>query len=223
MQKNLCRGFTLIELFVVITIILILASIAYPIYTNVQERARATQDMNNLRQIGLATQMYVNDNDGLVPASTTWPGTSTTPGLYSKYMPGRKSFQSPFDKRGSLETDTAPVSYGFNANVYAASPGIARDITRVVSPSLTILMAPRYVGDPRIAASWTGTTTTAPNLTAGGDPANTRGTHGNARRINALFCDLHVEDLSFGPSSVVGTFQDTTSNPVGQKHWDPTK
>ena len=223
MQKNFCRAFTLIELFVVIAIILILASIAYPIYTNVQERARATQDMNNLRQIGLATQMYVNDNDGLVPASTTWPGTSTTPGLYSKYMPGRKSFQSPFDKRGSLETDTAPVSYGFNANVYTASPGIARDITRVVSPSLTILMAPRYVGDPRIATSWTGTTTTAPDLTAGGDPANTRGTHGNARRINALFCDLHVEDLSFGPSSVVGTFQDKTSDPVGLKHWDPTK
>jgi prepilin-type processing-associated H-X9-DG protein len=210
------------ELLIVILLIIILATLAYPAYTSTQERARASQDINNLRQIGLATQMYANDNDGLIPASTTWPGTSTTPALYSKYMPGRRSFQSPFDKRTPVETDTAPVSYGFNTNVFAASPGIARDITRVVSPSSTILMAPRYIGDPVNPASWTGTTTSAPDLAVGG-PASTKGTHIKGRRINALFCDLHVEDLIFGPSTIVGSFQDKDSDPTGQKHWDPTK
>lgn len=211
------------ELLIVIVIIVVLASLAYPSYTSFQERARATQDMNNLRQIGLATQMYINDNDGLLPASTTWPGTSTTPVLYSKYIGGRKSFLSPFDKRAAAETDTAPVSYGVNENMYTASPGIARDMTRVASPTITILMAPRYNGDPRIVASWTGTTTSAPDLKAGGEPANTKGTHTNAKRINALFCDLHVEDMLFGPNTVIGSFQDKTSDPLGLKHWDPTK
>src|SRR5205807_7720195 len=208
-------------LLVVITIIAILASFAYPVFTGIPERARVTQDMNNLRQIGLATQTYLNDSDEILPASTTWPGTTTTPVLYPKYIPTRKIFQSPFDKRAVVESDTSPVSYGINANMFATTPGIDRNMGRVVSPTSTILMAPNYNGDPTSAASWVGTTTTAPNLPVGG--AGTKGTHAGGKQIDALFCDLHIEGLKFGPSSIAGAFQDTSSNPLGQKHWDPTK
>jgi prepilin-type N-terminal cleavage/methylation domain-containing protein len=221
MQRNLSSGFTLIELFVVATIILILASIAYPTYIGIQERARATQDMSNLRQIGLATQMYMNDNDQVLPATLTWPGTTATPVLYSKYIGTRKIFQSPFDKRSPAETDTAPVSYGINTNMYAASPGINRNMTSVVSSASTILMAPNYTGDPTQSSSWTGTSTNAPNLPVGG--AGTSGPQRNGKQINALFCDYHIEAMQFGPNTIVGSFKDTTSNPLGQKHWDPTK
>ncbi len=65
-MKNSPRAFTLIELLVVITIIAILASIALPVFSSIQEKARATQDMNNLRQLGIATQTYLNDNDGVI-------------------------------------------------------------------------------------------------------------------------------------------------------------
>ena len=44
-----------------------------------------------------------------------------------------------------------------------------------------------------------------------------------ARKINVLFCDLHAETMTFGPASTAGTFQDTTSDPLGLKHWDPTQ
>jgi prepilin-type N-terminal cleavage/methylation domain-containing protein/prepilin-type processing-associated H-X9-DG protein len=222
MGNNATRSFTLIELLVVIVTIGILALIAYPAYTSVQERAKATADINNLRQIGLGTQMYMNDNDGVLPASTTWPGTSATPVLYPKYIATRKVFQSPFDSRSSLETDLAPVSYSINANMYVASPGINRNMTSVVSPASTILMAPNFAGDPTRSSSWTGTATSAPNLPAGGT-GETKGTHANGTRINALFCDCHIESLTFGPATTAGTFQDTTSNPLGLKHWDPTQ
>src|SRR5437899_3747668 len=102
MTRNFSRGFTLIELLIVIATIAILFSIGYPAYLGVLERAKVTKDMNNLRQVGLAIQTYLNDNDNVLPASTTWPGTTATPVLYPKYVSTRKVFQSPFDPRGPL-------------------------------------------------------------------------------------------------------------------------
>jgi prepilin-type N-terminal cleavage/methylation domain-containing protein len=235
MTKNshFARAFTLIELIVVLAIIAILMSMVYPMYTSISERAKATQDMNNLRQLGLAIQAYLNDNDQILPPTAPpWPGTAAAPVLYPKYMPSRKVFQSPFDRRPSSEADdgTPPVSYGINANMYilttATPPGIDRNMTRVVSPASTILMAPRFNGDPRSAASWPGTAGSALNLPPGGSGGGLteiRGTHANGTRINALFCDLHTESLTFGPVGTAGTFQDTATDPLGLKHWDPTK
>jgi len=223
MTGNSSRAFTLFELFVVIAVIAILISIAYPTYTSILERAKRTKDMNNLRQVGLAIQTYLNDNDQILPATTIWPGTTATPVLYPKYISTRKIFQSPFDNRTSLETDFAPVSYSINTNMFTVAPGIERNMAKVVSPASTILMAPKYNGDPKTAASWTGTATSAPDLPAGGGAGETTGTHENGTQINALFCDSHVETLKFGPSTAQGSFQDTTSDPLGLKHWDPTK
>src|SRR5919109_3507423 len=69
-MKNKCsRAFTLIELIVVIATIIILAALAVPAFHSVYERAKVTKDMSNLRQIGAATQMYMNDNGGGLPGS----------------------------------------------------------------------------------------------------------------------------------------------------------
>src|SRR5207248_83576 len=73
-NSHFARAFTLIELLVVIAIIAILISIAYPVYTGILERGKATKDMNNLRQIGIATQTYLNDNDGVIFSTAVGAG-----------------------------------------------------------------------------------------------------------------------------------------------------
>ena len=219
------RAFTLIEVLVVIAIIIGLAAILIPSLRSALESAKATKDLSNLRQIGALMQAYLNDKDGILPVINAAPGigTNAIPVIYPKYVATKKVFQSPFDKRTGSEADNAPVSYGINVNMYAASPGIAGNTARIVSTSSTILMAPNYNGNPAVGASWTGVATAVPNLAVGGGAGMTTGTHKSGRQINALFCDLHVETMTFGPAGTAGTFKDTTSDPLGLKHWDPTK
>ena len=67
------RAFTLIELLVVIAIIAILAAIASPAIGPVIERGRSAKCVGNLRQIGVAVQSYVADNDNYFPSVQTEP------------------------------------------------------------------------------------------------------------------------------------------------------
>ena len=101
MKKSL-GAFTLIELLVVITIIAILASLAFPVFSSVQEKARITQDLSNLRQLGIATQTYLNDKDGIIFTS----GGVWMTELHPKYLPSWKIFQSPFDGRSAPPKST---------------------------------------------------------------------------------------------------------------------
>lgn len=64
------RGFTLIELLVVIAIIAILAAILFPVFAQAREKARQTSCLSNLKQMGLATLMYVQDYDETYPPNS---------------------------------------------------------------------------------------------------------------------------------------------------------
>ncbi|RYD63219.1 MAG: type II secretion system protein [Verrucomicrobiaceae bacterium] len=61
------KGFTLMELLVVIAIILVLAAIAFPVYTSVRQRSNKAVALNAMRQLSSAASTYSAQNDGELP------------------------------------------------------------------------------------------------------------------------------------------------------------
>lgn len=230
------RAFTLIELLVVIATITILVAIALPVFNGVLERGKAIKDLSNLRQIGSATQMYMNDNNGVLFSTTaSWMSqlyNADNP-ANSKYLASWNIFVSPFDRPVSPRTASSnnansAVSYGINGT--AGVIGISAD--RISKPTVFIVFAPAQASGTAVRFQGIGNTTSQANLAGSanvtvvgasspGGPA-TGGTHNSRTKINALFADWHVETMSWSGSGPA--FTHTTAigtDPDGYLRWNP--
>src|SRR6266436_4665060 len=160
------RGFTLIEFLVVVAAIGILAALSVPALTSALERARVTKDLSNLRQIGTATQMYMNDNNGVVFSTATSWMTQVSP----KYISRWAVLQSPFDKRAGSEAGTvppvSPVSFGINPNVFGASAD------KITKPTSFVLFAPAQKSGTTVSFQGTADLTPAQGITVLGTGSN---------------------------------------------------
>jgi prepilin-type N-terminal cleavage/methylation domain-containing protein/prepilin-type processing-associated H-X9-DG protein len=117
-NSSVKRGFTLIEMLVVIGIIALLAAILFPVFGKVREGARKTSCMNNMRQLGLAFQQYQTDYH-------RYP----LPGQYQKWADGahwvtggetldNKPKDYPSSANGGLALGASPFTYVSGRQAY---------------------------------------------------------------------------------------------------------
>ena len=71
MKRKNVSGFTIIELLVVIAIIAILAAILFPVFAQARDKARQASCLSNMKQLGLAMNMYAQDYDGMLMQTTS--------------------------------------------------------------------------------------------------------------------------------------------------------
>jgi prepilin-type N-terminal cleavage/methylation domain-containing protein len=112
------HAFTLIELLVVISIIALLAALLLPVLSRAKESGRATVCLSNLHQIGLALQLYVQDNNNRLPVmydkSLTATNAVPTPDIVlSNCLGNVRVLRCPSDTRRIFET--TGCSYAWNS------------------------------------------------------------------------------------------------------------
>jgi len=204
------KGFTLIELLVVIAIIAILAASILPALDYARTKARQSVCMSNLKQLGMAVHMYLNDYNDYFWGPTVWAWTSdygtrraTT---FLRILVEKGYAQGYMIYNGTGDTNVLTQSGGIVAcpdtkqprvtyyiadygyNYYLGQPQYQK-LSRIRRPSTTILFCESPYGQRHDPASiWSETFN--PNR------GFAYGRHLNWKFLNTLFVDGSVRSLN---------------------------
>jgi general secretion pathway protein G len=186
------RAFTLIELLTVIAVIGILAAILIPVVGTVRKNARISSSMNNLRQLGSALQIFVNDNKQTLPVrdrfhpthywlrelwritydSRPFPAHATTYDMFVRDF-SETIFHTPLMSQDSVPEETSAYGYNFALLKFPATPIKPLPLREVANPARTVA-----IGDSSQVTLFR--TTAMPR---------------NNGYVNCLFVDGHVDRL----------------------------
>lgn len=111
------RAFTLVELLIAIAIVGILVAIAFPVTRTMNARAKSAACLNNLRQIGVAIQLYLGDHNLMLPDVAMGRADRSDESIVIEdvlkpYLDGSDAFQCPSDRELFARTGS---SYFWNS------------------------------------------------------------------------------------------------------------
>ena len=195
------RAFTLIELLVVVAVISILAALLLPVLSRAKEAGRATACRNNLRQFGLAANLYAGDANRF-PSMVEWLYAAKQLGVLNSgqlypYLKSKAVYLCPTDVQkantggtlGSPSPLKPVVDHSYTMNCRMCH---ARDVTRVLAPAKTIF----FVEATNLALNFFGSSITPPGDDFG--PFSGFGgqlTFRHRARLHVQMVDTHVERL----------------------------
>ncbi len=220
-------AFTLVELLVVITVVAVLSAILLPTFAGVRRKAAQAQSVAQLQQLGVAANLYANENNGLLPLGYFYdpkqPGTgeSSFAIQLAPYLQGTNAIANIFVSPTSVIKPVKPSRDGFVGLTYSANNLVCPDTStglpqvrraQIASPSQVILFAD---GSQSPTTTYSRATFTNPPVAQGAQPDldqpipvgpdqdNTDGAgwlryRGSGGTVAAVMVDGHAESLAKG-------------------------
>lgn len=180
------RAFTLVELLFTIAIMSILMGLLSPALRQARDTARGAVCISNLKQLGSAFSMYLNDNNGwFMPIMTVYPTS-----FADQYVGKRDVFFCP-GRHGDTKNISYP-SYGYNHEYLGGylQSYTSLNVSQVSRPERTVLLIDtvRDVATPELG--WGNMNRPCPR-----HPGKNNDKHDDpGSRINVLWVDFHVSN-----------------------------